>query len=80
MCIFSMRQESPVLVVLVHQQSEYIRVHTDLTVGRYYGELGVDLWQKQRWMEEFEQHQVLVFTAQVFLNLVDHNVFRTSFV
>lgn len=75
-----MRQGYSVLVVLVHQQSEYIRIHTDLTVGRYYGELGVDLWLKQQWIEEFEQHQVLVFTAQVFLNLVVHNVFRTAFV
>lgn len=75
-----MRQGYSVLVVLVHQQSEYIRIHTDLTVGRYYGELGVDLWLKQQWIEEFEQHQVLVFTAQVFLNLIVHNVFRTAFV
>lgn len=63
-------------VTLVQQQSDYIRIHTDLSVGRYYGELGVDLWQKEKWITEFEQHQVLVFTAQVFLNLVDHNYFR----
>ncbi|CAF3586308.1 unnamed protein product [Rotaria sp. Silwood1] len=62
-------------VALVQQQSDYIRIHTDLSVGKYYGELGVDLWEKQRWIDEFEHHQVLVFTAQVFLNLVDHNYF-----
>ncbi|CAF2101469.1 unnamed protein product, partial [Rotaria magnacalcarata] len=62
-------------VALVQQQSDYIRFHTDLSVGKYYGELGVDLWQKERWVDEFEQHQVLVFSAQVFLNLVDHNYF-----
>ncbi|CAF1126055.1 unnamed protein product [Adineta steineri] len=62
-------------VALVQQQSEYIRIHTDLKVGKYYGELKVDLWDKERWINEFEQHQVLVFTAKVFLDLVDHNYF-----
>ncbi|CAF4269686.1 unnamed protein product, partial [Adineta steineri] len=62
-------------VALVQQQSEYIRIHTDLTVGKYYGELKVDLWDNERWINEFEQHQVLVFTAKVFLDLVDHNYF-----
>ncbi|CAF4297310.1 unnamed protein product [Rotaria sp. Silwood2] len=62
-------------VALVQQQSDNIHIHTDLSVGQYYGELGVDLWQKQRWIDEFEHHQVLVLTAQVFLNLVDHNYF-----
>ena len=51
-------------------------MHTDLKVGRYYGELGVDLWDKLKWINEFEQHQVLVFTAKVFLDLVDHSYFR----
>ena len=63
-------------MALVQQQSDYIQRNTDLTVGVYYGELKVDLWDKERWIEEFEQHQVLVFTAQVFLDLVDHNFFR----
>ncbi|CAF1271794.1 unnamed protein product [Adineta steineri] len=62
-------------VALVEQQSDYIYIHTGLKVGRYYGELGVDLWDKTRWMNEFKQHQVLVFTAKVFLDLVDHNYF-----
>ncbi|CAF3736044.1 unnamed protein product [Rotaria sordida] len=63
-------------VVLVQQQSDYIRIHTDLTVGTYYGDLGVDSWSKEKWINEFENHQVLVFTAQVFLNLIEHNYFR----
>jgi endoribonuclease Dicer len=62
-------------VQLVGQQSDYIHTHTDLTIGCYYGELGVDLWSKEKWDIEFENHQVLVFTAQVFLNLIDHNFF-----
>lgn len=63
------------LVALVQQQSEYIATHTDLKVGQYYGELNVDFWEKQKWIDEFENHQVLVFTAQVFLNVISHKHF-----
>lgn len=41
----------------------------------FHGELGVDDWSKSRWDEELEKHHVLVFTAQVFLNIIDHNIF-----
>lgn len=44
-------------------------------MGIYYGEMGVDLWVKDKWDIEFENHQVLVFTAQVFLNIIVHNIF-----
>ena len=63
------------LVQLVEQQSHYIRVHTGLAVGCYYGDLGVDYWNKEKWQKEIEAHPVLVFTAQVFLDLLDHNYF-----
>ena len=62
-------------VQLVHQQSDYIRTHTDFIVGVYYGDLGVDFWDKDKWENEIEKHQVLVLTAQVFLNIIDHNIF-----
>ncbi|CAF1375740.1 unnamed protein product [Rotaria sordida] len=67
-------------VQLVDQQSDYICTHTNLRVGRYCGELGVDLWDKEKWQDEFEKHQVLVFTAQIFLNLIDHNYFSLNHV
>jgi endoribonuclease Dicer len=31
------------------QQAEVIRVHTDLRVRQYYGDLGVDFWKAERW-------------------------------
>ncbi|CAF1081572.1 unnamed protein product [Adineta steineri] len=62
-------------VQLAQQQTDYIRKHTGLLVESYYGEKGVDLWHKERWDIEFEDHQVLVFTAQVFRNLVGHDYF-----
>ena len=63
------------LVQLASQQSSYISRHTDLNVGMFHGELGVDNWDKSQWDKELEKHQILVFTAQVFLNIVDHNIF-----
>lgn len=63
------------LVQLASQQSNYITRHTDLNVGMFHGELGVDNWDKSQWDNELEKYQVLVFTAQVFLNIVDHNIF-----
>lgn len=74
--ILESTHSSAFAVQLVEQQGGYIQRHTDLIVGKYSGDRGVDLWDKQRWESEFEQHQVLVFTSQVFLNLVDHNYFR----
>ena len=62
-------------VQLVHQQSSYIITHTDLRVGVYFGDMGVDYWDRQKWKDEFEGHQVLVFTAQVFLDILNHNHF-----
>ena len=50
-------------------------MHTDLNVGKYYGDLGVDFWDNEQWKNEFENHQVLVFTAQVFLDIVRHRYF-----
>lgn len=63
-------------VQLAIQQRDYIHTHTDLRVGCFYGELNVDLWHKEEWDEVFENNEVLVFTAQVFLNLIDHSYFR----
>lgn len=40
------------------QQAEVIRVHTDLRVGHYYGDMGVDFWKAERWAEEIEKNQV----------------------
>ena len=64
-----------ILVQLASQQSKYLSTHLDLKIGTYYGDLGVDYWRIDKWEEELEKHNVLVFTAQVFLNLVDHNYF-----
>ena len=87
-------------VILAQQQAGYIRRHTCLKVGEYYGSLGVDLWRGERysmittrlivaspnspyfhffrWKEELETNNVLVMTAQLFVNAINHSFIRTS--
>lgn len=47
-------------VVLAHQQRDSIRKATALDVVVYTGDQNVDHWQRNRWSEEFENHQVLI--------------------
>lgn len=39
---------------------------------KYYGDLGVDYWNRERWAKEFAEAQVMVMTAQVFYDLLSH--------
>ncbi|XP_046981769.1 endoribonuclease Dicer-like isoform X1 [Schistocerca americana] len=59
-------------VALVGQQAEYIRRHTDLSVGIYTGLQNVDFWKPDRWQKEFATHEVLVMSSQVVLNVLQH--------
>ena len=55
-----------------------IKKHTDLKVKHYVGEMGVDLWNKNKWENEFNENNVLVMTAQIFLNLLHHGFIKLS--
>ncbi|CAL1295864.1 unnamed protein product [Larinioides sclopetarius] len=59
-------------VPLVTQQAKTITNHTDLAVGGYYGEMGVDSWDKDQWINEFQKNEVLVMTGEIFRIIVDH--------
>ncbi|XP_057325041.1 endoribonuclease Dicer [Microplitis mediator] len=61
-------------VALVSQQSAYIARQTDLTCGGYSGDMDVDSWSPKMWTDEFIKNQVLVMTAQIFLNLLQHGM------
>ncbi|KAB1225575.1 hypothetical protein CJ030_MR1G020790 [Morella rubra] len=52
----------------LHMQFEYIRLHTNLEVGEYYGAKGVDEWSLNSWEKEIIGHDVLVMTPQIFLD------------
>ncbi|EYU39731.1 hypothetical protein MIMGU_mgv1a0003141mg, partial [Erythranthe guttata] len=45
-------------VVLVTQQGEVVSAHTDLNVGMYYGELGVDFWDAAMWKKQKEDTSI----------------------
>jgi hypothetical protein len=47
----------------------------DLEIGIYYGSSNIKLQNTEQWKKEFESHRVLIFTVQIFLNLLTHNLF-----
>ncbi|XP_068738102.1 endoribonuclease Dicer-like [Montipora capricornis] len=65
-------------VPLASQQAKVIGKHTDLKVQHYVGEMGVDFWDKYKWQKQFNENNVLVMTAQIFLNLLSHTFIKLS--
>lgn len=66
------------IVPLVTQQGQYIQTHTPLSVGTFCGEMGVDNWQCDRWIEKLDDHNVLVMTRQIFLDMLTHKYIHLS--
>lgn len=48
------------IAVVLHdyQQAGAVEMHTDLKVGMYWGEMGVDFWNAATWKKEIEKHEV----------------------
>nr|AUH15438.1 dicer-like 2 protein [Dimocarpus longan] len=67
-------------VVLVTQQAEAIKMHTDLNVGMYWGDMGVDFWGAATWREQISKHEVLVMTPQILLDGLRHSFFKLNMV
>lgn len=67
-------------VVLVTQQAEALKMHTDLSVGLYYGDMGVDFWDGAIWKREIEKHEVLVMTPAILLSGLRHSFFHLSMI
>lgn len=63
-------------VVLVTQQAEVIEMHTDLKVGKYWGDMGVDFWDAATWQKELEKHEVLVMTPKILLDALSHTYIK----
>ncbi|KAG9094888.1 Dicer-like protein 1 [Ceratobasidium sp. UAMH 11750] len=59
-------------VPLVEQQADFLRSQLPLSVNRFYGAMGVDLWNRERWAQAFAESEVMVMTAQVFHDLLSH--------
>ncbi|XP_059442582.1 endoribonuclease Dicer homolog 2-like isoform X2 [Corylus avellana] len=67
-------------VVLVSQQAEAVKMHTDLNVGTYCGDMGVDFWDAATWKEEIGKHEVLVMTPAILLAGLRHSFFKLSMI
>ncbi|XP_029129825.1 endoribonuclease Dicer homolog 2 isoform X2 [Cajanus cajan] len=67
-------------VVLVSQQAQAVRMHTDLNVGMYWGDMGVDFWDATTWKQETETHEVLVMTPAILLNCLRHSFFKLNMI
>ena len=67
-----------VAVPLASQQAKVIEKHTDLKVDKYIGAMNVDFWDKVKWEEELNKNNVLVMTAQIFLDLLNHAYIKLS--
>ena len=65
-------------VPLASQQAKVIDKNTDLNVRHYVGEMGVDFWDKKVWEKEFNDNNILVMTAEIFLNLLLHSYIKLS--
>lgn len=67
-------------VVLVSQQAEAIKMHTDLKVSMYWGEMGVDFWNAAMWRQQLDRYEVLVMTPAILLNCLSHSFFKLDLI
>ncbi|KAJ1414388.1 Ribonuclease III domain [Sesbania bispinosa] len=67
-------------VVLVSQQAKALEDHTDLKVGMYWGDLGVDFWGVAVWKEQTAKDEVLVMTPDILLNCLRHSFIQLEMI
>lgn len=61
-------------VPLVYQQADTIRQFTGLEAKSFCGEMGVDFWDRNKWMDELDlpNTHVIVLTPQILFNILSH--------
>lgn len=59
-------------VPLVFQQASVIKANCELVLEAICGEMDVDNWSEKRWRLIFEESDVCVMTAQIFLDALYH--------
>ncbi|RCI04146.1 Dicer-like protein 1, partial [Rhizopus stolonifer] len=59
-------------VPLVFQQASVIKANCDVNLEQMCGEMEVDTWSEKRWKQIFEENDVCVMTAQIFLDTLRH--------
>ncbi|KAH7890033.1 P-loop containing nucleoside triphosphate hydrolase protein [Phlebopus sp. FC_14] len=60
-------------VALVEQQANFIAAQTPLRVRKFHGSLDLEISDRANWKKEFERSDVVVMTAQIFLNILTHS-------
>ncbi|KAF7988127.1 hypothetical protein HCN44_007621 [Aphidius gifuensis] len=65
-------------VPLVVQQANYINKHSGLKCQGYSSENTKDTWQEKHWIKQFQINQVLVFTAQIFFDILARSYITLS--
>lgn len=65
-------------VVLAKQQAQWIARLTPLRTASYTGDMDLDLWSRERWLDEFDKNQVLVATCQIVLDVIKHGFISIS--
>ncbi|KAI6038418.1 hypothetical protein EDC04DRAFT_3113667 [Pisolithus marmoratus] len=60
-------------VALVEQQAAFITSQTPLRVRKFHGRLDLELSDRANWKAAFEGADVVVMTAQIFLNVLTHS-------
>ncbi|KIJ63284.1 hypothetical protein HYDPIDRAFT_113252 [Hydnomerulius pinastri MD-312] len=60
-------------VALVEQQADFIAAQTPLRVRKFHGSLDLELSDRANWKSSFEKADVVVMTAQIFLNILTHS-------
>lgn len=63
-------------VSLVDQTTKVLRAQTSLRVASFVGSQGVDYWKREQWTEQLQQSDVIVLTAQIFLNVLSNAYFE----
>nr|XP_027087442.1 endoribonuclease Dicer homolog 2 isoform X4 [Coffea arabica] len=67
-------------VVLVEQQSKAVMMHTDLKVGKYWGDMGVDYWDAATWKQQVDEFEVLVMTPAILLSALRHGFLKLDLI
>ncbi|CAE6519845.1 unnamed protein product [Rhizoctonia solani] len=59
-------------VPLAEQQGDFLDSQLPLRVNKFYGSMGVDYWDRERWAKAFAESDIMVMTAQVLHDLLNH--------
>ncbi|KAK3016702.1 hypothetical protein RJ639_005640 [Escallonia herrerae] len=67
-------------VVLVTQQADAVKMHTDLKVGKYWGAMGVNYWDAATWKQQYDEFEVLVMTPDILLRALRHSFLKLDMI